>query len=124
MRHYIVMRHSAIDEETRNKLQMSTEGEKKFWKKIDRDNKIYQSNKALIVGAFFIVFFSYQFVKLGLYFSSYEKFRSAVQSTEKARSLGLLLAIVVGILLMWLGIRIRKTPIVDFPREKLLDDEN
>ena len=94
-----------------------TEKEKRFWKKIDRDNKIHQSNKVFITGGFLIIFFTYEYVKLCLRFPNYEEFVHAIRSTEKTRSLGFLAAIAMGIFLIWLGIKIRKSPIIDHPRE-------
>ena len=91
--------------------------EKKYWLKIDRENKIFQSNKAIFFGGFLVIFFSYEYVKLYLGFSSNDEFINAIQTTEKTRSLGFTLLIVIGILFIWDGINIRKSPLSDQPRE-------
>lgn len=91
--------------------------EKEFWKRIDQKNKIYQSSKAFFAGGFFIIFFSSKFIELYQSYSSYAEFKTAIRTVEKVRSLGFLLAIAVGIYFIWFGIKIRKSPVSEKPRD-------
>lgn len=96
--------------------KIKNDDEKNFWLKIDRENKIFQSTKIFLFGGFIVVSFSYEFVKLCLEFSNYNEFKNAIQTTEKSRVLGFLLAIIVGVLLIWVGIKVRRSPLSDKPR--------
>ena len=98
-------------------MNSKTEEKKKFWLKIDKENKIYLSNKAFIPGVLAILFFSYEFIKLCQNYSSYEEFKNAIRSTEKTISLIYLAMIFVGILLVVLGYKIRKSPLSDHQRD-------
>lgn len=82
--------------------------EKEFWKKEDRDNIIYQSNRALMFGGLLFISFSYQFVKLCLKFSSFDEFKFTVRTTEKAKSLSCLCVIAISVVIIIVGIKIRK----------------
>ncbi|MEI7508821.1 MAG: hypothetical protein WCJ62_05080 [Flavobacterium sp.] len=98
-------------------MNSELEKEKKFWLKVDRENKIYQSNKAFAFGGSLILFFAYELVKLCLNYSNFEDFKVAVRSTEKTNSLICFFMILVGIVFIIWGIKIRKSPLSDRPRE-------
>ena len=98
-------------------MKPEIEEDKKFWLKIDKRNKIYQSNRAFVFGGFLVIFFLYQFVNLCQNYSSFEEFKIAIRSTEKTISLIYLVMIFVGILFIVFGIRIRKSPLSDHRRE-------
>jgi hypothetical protein len=100
-------------------MNRDTEKEKDFWKKIDRNNKKFQSNNALFFGVFLIIFFSYESIKLYQSFSNYNEFQTAIRYIEKVRSLGFLFAISIGIFFIWFGLKIRKMPIKDNPTDLL-----
>ena len=98
-------------------MNSELEKEKKYWLKVDRKNKIYQSNKAFAFGGSLILFFSYELVKLCLNYSNFDDFKVAVKSTEKTNSLICFVLILVGIVFIIWGIKIRKSPLSDQPRE-------
>lgn len=89
-------------------MKAETKQRKVFWQKVNQENRIYQSNRLLILGSSWVILFSYQFIKLCQNFSSYHEFKIAVRSTEKTSSLIFLSGIAMGLLLIVLGIRIRK----------------
>lgn len=98
-------------------MKPEIEEEKKFWLKNDRDNKIYQSNRAFAFGGFLILLFTYKYVNLCLNYSSFEEFKVAVRTTEKLISILYVVAVFVGILFIILGIKIRKSPLSEQPRD-------
>jgi uncharacterized membrane protein YfcA len=89
-------------------MNLETEKENKFWQKIDSENRIYQSNKALIFGGFLVLIFSYYYTNLCLKYSSFNEFKVAVRTTEKESSLIYSFGIILGFLMIALGIWIRK----------------
>jgi hypothetical protein len=93
------------------------EKKKKYWLKVDRENKIYQSNKCFAFGGTLILLFSYELVKLCQNYSTFRDFKVAARSVEKTSFLICFILILVGVIFIILGVKIRKSPLSDRPRE-------